>query len=409
LGVLLALGYRVAEAHTRLLSSEPAADSHLTVRPTRVRLVFSEPIEATLGTISITGSDGRGIRLAAAGDAHDVHALVAPMDALAAGSYRVSWRVVSADGHPVSGTFAFTLASESMPLPAALPPPEAAPQVDSWGPSAATVPLIPALLRGVGVGFLMALTGLLAFLVRMRAAIDSRPGAAARYLALGAALGLAAHLVAWALNASPDHRLNMTTLTTTTGQVELVRVAAAVLAVWAVWLARRPAVGLVFAVIAVAVSGAVGHAAAIYPMFTIPTKAIHLLAVSAWMGGLLWVVLRESDDLPRYVAEANWMSSIALPAVIVVAFTGIVEEKYLLGSWIDFVRSDYGIIALAKAAGLIVLVGFGAYHRYRALPTLDQSTMPLLRSSVKREVFVFSLVVLLGGLLAYMPLPGPVE
>ena len=87
----LLLGVRaVALAHAMLVSAEPAAGSHLASSPPRVRLVFSEALEVSLAELSLTGDDGHAVRLAASGDPHDVHALIAPVSALAAGSYRVN-------------------------------------------------------------------------------------------------------------------------------------------------------------------------------------------------------------------------------------------------------------------------------------------------------------------------------
>jgi methionine-rich copper-binding protein CopC len=41
--------------------------------------------------------------LCAGADPRDVHAVIAPVDSLGPASYKVEWRVVSADGHPVDG------------------------------------------------------------------------------------------------------------------------------------------------------------------------------------------------------------------------------------------------------------------------------------------------------------------
>ena len=100
--------------HATLRSSSPAAGSTLDRAPTEIRLVFSEEVEPSLGSIRLVGPDGRATRLAAAGDPRDVSALVAPVPAgLASGTYRVEWRIVSEDGHPIDGTFEFALAARS--------------------------------------------------------------------------------------------------------------------------------------------------------------------------------------------------------------------------------------------------------------------------------------------------------
>ena len=69
------------------------------------------------------------------------------------------------------------------------------------------------------------------------------------------------------------------------------------------------------------------------------------------------------------------------------------------------VAVDMGV--LAKIAGLIALVAFGAHHRYRVMPKLtDSGDCIRMTHSVKREVVVMAVVVLLGGLLAYIPPPS---
>src|SRR6185295_7434806 len=87
--------------HASLVSSEPAAKSHLATAPARIRLVFSEPIEGKLSRITLTRSRGTPFVVTAAGDPRDVHAVIAPSDSLTPGAYRLDWRIVSADGHPV--------------------------------------------------------------------------------------------------------------------------------------------------------------------------------------------------------------------------------------------------------------------------------------------------------------------
>ena len=60
----------------------------------------------------------------------------------------------------------------------------------------------------------------------------------------------------------------------------------------------------------------------------------------------------------------------------------------------------------SKAVGLAILVGFGVYNRFRLLPRIDESgAAGRLSRSVKTEVAVVIVVILLGGFLAYTPTP----
>lgn len=425
-------GFSSAATHATLLSSEPAANSQLAASPERIRLVYSEPIEGTLAKVTIHPSSGGAIPLRAGGDPRDVHAVIAPVDSLGPGSYRVEWRVVSADGHPVDGTFRFVIGGDttlgSATRPARSPPePEAAPaaqpEPEVWGPAAFGAPLIPAILRGAALGTLMAAAGLLLFVAGAGPDAAQRTDARVRRLtttfAVAAPVLIAAHLVTWTINTSPDLRFDpswaASALGTTVGQVELWRLGLTILAVWAWWLARRPWLAVVFAASALVVSGGVGHPAAIHPEWAVPAKAIHLLASAVWIGGLLWLAVRPvADDADLFATDAARVSSRALWAVIAVAFTGVVQTTLFLGSWSELATSAYGLLALAKAAGLLVLVAFGAYHRQRLIPRVAAAArtatdVGVFRRSVAREIAVMAVVILLGGLLAYVPPPSEGE
>jgi putative copper export protein len=89
-----------------------------------------------------------------------------------------------------------------------------------------------------------------------------------------------------------------------------------------------------------------------------------------------------------------------------VAVTGAIQSFLFIPSWSDVLTSAYGLTVLAKIAGLAVLTAFGAYHRFRLLPRVFAGDPQSgFSRSVKREIFVMIAVVMLGGLLAYLPTP----
>lgn len=416
----------VAAVHATLISSEPAASSRVASSPRRVRLVFSEPIEGTLARVALVTAGEAPVSLAAAGDPTNVRAVVAPVDSLAPGSYRVEWRVVSADGHPVSGTFVFTVGDSTLGAarPRAPPPVPLDPGASEMGPEAAGAPLIAALLRGAGIGALMASAGMLLFLAWAAPSAmpaDRRVRRAITIFAIAAPVLLAAHLAAWLVHTAPDQRLSVSwassAFATAVGRIELWRTGLALLVLWAWALARRPRLALLFATGALLASSAAGHSAAIHPLIAIPAKSLHLLAAAVWLGGLAWLIVRPAnDDAARFGADARRVSSLALLAVIVVAASGIAQTLLFLPSLRDLASSAYGWIVLGKVAGLLVLVAFGAYNRRRLMPRLvvgDAGAGPpahgggvMLRSSVAREIVIMVVVILLGGWLAYVPPPG---
>jgi copper transport protein len=417
-------------AHAALVSSSPAAGSRSPTSPETVRLVFSEPMEPNLGRVTLTGSDGRVVTLRVAGDPRDVHSIIATVPGtLAAGAYRVRWRVVSADGHPIGGTFSFGVGDSATVgvMPAATEEDvadESASAADSasshdmpagWGPSVAGAPLAPALLRGVAVGLLLATAGLLLFLTASSMSgttTAARADAVARGAAILAVVTLALHFVAWSVHASPEHRLDGATigaaLGSGIGRIELWRTGLALLAVVALTLARRPGMALACVVGALLVSGATGHSAAVQPLWNTPAKAVHLLSAAVWLGGLLWLLLLDRADMARYASQAERVSSWALAAVASVTISGVIQTRINLPVWSDLVQTPYGLVTLAKVAGLAVLLAFGAHHKFRVVPKLRQAAAGGggFAVTLRREALVMTVVILLGGLLGYLPTPG---
>jgi len=121
---------------------------------------------------------------------------------------------------------------------------------------------------------------------------------------------------------------------------------------------------------------------------------------------LLWLLTLERSSMDVVVSEAQRVSSLALVGVILVSLTGLVQTKFFIGEWGELVRSTYGAVALTKVAGLGVLVLFGAHHRFRVMPRLAESGVAdRITRTLRTEVVILSLVILVGGLLAYIPPP----
>ena len=121
-----------ASAHDVLRSTNPADGALVDRLPDRVVLTFDEPTLAIGTEVVVTGPAGP----VSDGPPQLVDAEVRqPVRAGPAGRYTVLWRVTSADGHPVSGTFAFTTQQGSAASPTATPGTTTAP---STSPSSAS-------------------------------------------------------------------------------------------------------------------------------------------------------------------------------------------------------------------------------------------------------------------------------
>jgi methionine-rich copper-binding protein CopC len=110
-----------ASAHNSLVSSNPSQDASLDAGPGTVVLTFDLPIQEGegLNTVAVTGPDGKQWQGGPA--TVDSNVVSAPVRELGPkGVYTVGYRIVSADGHPVSGkvTFTLTKAGNGTPAPA---------------------------------------------------------------------------------------------------------------------------------------------------------------------------------------------------------------------------------------------------------------------------------------------------
>ena len=414
--------------HASLLRSSPAANSHLAKPPETIRLVFSERIVPELSQITLGQPDGRSIQLPVVLDPRDAHTLVGTVvGSLPSGRYEISWHVVSADGHPVGGTFTFSIETggDSSRSPAVASPPtvNAAPlresaAVDSVSPPlsvsppnhAEGVPVFASLFRGLGLGALMTGLGVLFFGVSSGERRNLAPQKLiVSAIAIGAIL-LLAHLITWLGHLSAGKGLSSdlvgSVLGTMIGRMELLRTILALLTLWAVALTHRDKPALVLGAACLVVSGAIGHPAAFDPYWTIPAKVLHLAAGSVWIGGLAWLVWLSRCDEAACRIEASRVSSVALIAVIVITLSGLLQTFFFLNTPGDLIASTYGRLVIAKMTGLAILIGFGAYNRYALLPRLDATDGARgLSRSVKMEIAVLATVILIGGFLAYEPTP----
>ncbi len=108
-GVLAAAlgGADGAWAHTEKMTSEPADGATVASVESAV-LRFDEPVRLTAVTLS--NGAGEEIALPRSRSLEPAAQVSLPLPELRPGDYRLDWRALSADGHPVSGGFDFTVA-----------------------------------------------------------------------------------------------------------------------------------------------------------------------------------------------------------------------------------------------------------------------------------------------------------
>ncbi|WP_106813679.1 copper resistance CopC family protein [Microbacterium timonense] len=118
--VLLAFGVAVttaspAHAHDELIGSDPATGSTVDTLPAQLTLTFSAEIADDDGASAVEVTDAAGTSLTDGAPTVQDNVLTQSLTGSASGAVTVLWKVVSSDGHPISGEFAFTVAGAPAP------------------------------------------------------------------------------------------------------------------------------------------------------------------------------------------------------------------------------------------------------------------------------------------------------
>lgn len=150
----LALWCAHALAHAELLQAEPTDGEALQQAPERVRLRFSEPVEAEFSPLKVYDQQGSRVdEDNARVDPDDARALMVDLEELPEGSYTVEWRVTSVDGHIIDGTYQFTVAAQAGEADV-VEKPDPAPREDTEGGSSHIIHLA---VLGLGALVVLAL------------------------------------------------------------------------------------------------------------------------------------------------------------------------------------------------------------------------------------------------------------
>ena len=438
---LLAVAAPAAGAHATLESTVPERGTAAATPPEQVELRFSEPVELALGAVRVHDAGGHEIQQGDAFHPGGSAAAVAVRlpDGLADGGYTVTYRVVSADSHPVSGGFVFAVGEDAAPPArgvAELLGDQQAGPVTSVAFTAARAVQYGAIALGIGLLAVL----LLAWRPALRATgAGEAPAAAfdarARLLLLAAGLaGAGSGVLAIALQAATAQGDALWASLGATGDVLRTRFGtvwgAGVLAwllVAALAAARRPLAAAVPLAALALLPGLGGHAGVQDPAAVLlPANVLHVLGASAWIGGIAALVLAlpaatrtvgAEARTPLLAATMGRFSTLALVGVAALLAGGILQSLLQLDAVADLVDTAFGRAILVKIGLVLALLGLGALNRRRILPALDRAAADgaspgragaLLRRSLRAEVALGLVAFAATGALAGYP-PGTTE
>ncbi|MDO8530840.1 MAG: FixH family protein [Dehalococcoidia bacterium] len=444
--VALALaGARPALAHAELVDSNPAANAVLPVAPERITLTFSETVDPKF--TQALALDAQRQRV----DAGDVRisgdrlslslGLKTP---LPDGTYLVNWRVLSSvDGHVTAGSFPFTIGGATQGA-----------ELGAAGPASSAYIVSPLEVMGrflhlvgavvaTGSGIFVLLVAPAAFRGKRGrnarlADVKSRTFSFLRLLLWGsiAALALAAVAAlvdqALKLETSPLRVVTETRL----GAFWLTRVAlilGLVAAVARPWPrpseGTRPRVMLLvvtsLGALLLLTTSLTSHAAALSGPTALYVLAdwLHMLAASAWVGGLVFLVrllavapasLTASEHAEVLGGVITRFHVLALASVGVLIGTGILSSLIQVGSFPGLLTTGYGNVLLVKLALLVPMLALAATNALWARPRIMAAAHARLAATattlvrrfrllVRGEAVMGVLIVAVAALLVTMP------
>ncbi|MET8942871.1 copper resistance protein CopC [Streptomyces sp. NPDC004542] len=399
-GALVA-GAGPASAHAALTGSDPAPGVVVKKAPTQVSLTFSEQVSMNDDSLRVLDPKGKKVDVGKPSNISGTTYAVQLKSGLADGTYTVAYQVVSADSHPVSGAYTFSVGAPSQTT------------VSVSGQTAGGG--VVAWLYGFGrymsyAGYIVLVGGAAFVLACWRR--DSGVRAVQR-LVVGGWLTLTAATL-WLLllrgsytgsgkvGAVFDLDLLGQVLQTKTGAAlvsRLLLLAAAALFIAVLFGAyARPsptttandgatrrtldsredeekrdltfglAIGGVVVAAGLAASWAMAEHAStgLQPGIAMPVDVVHLMAVATWLGGLtalLVALYRAPAETPVEAAAVRRFSRLAFGSVAALVATGVYQSWRQLGSWSAFTGTRYGQLLLVKIGLVALLVGIAAISR----------------------------------------------
>ncbi len=419
LGGVLALGTGIASAHANVVSSTPSDGASLPSAPKEVSITFTEDVSAVSDGLAVLNRDGKRVDDGTSHVSNGRTLVTGINDSPPDGTYIATYRVLSADGHPVSGSFLFGVGSGAVDT-TARPASDGDRLWEIIGDIARAILYLSALLAA-GVAFF------LAFLHdqaddRWRIIPFVRIGSfVAVFGALGIVMSQAALLTGQGADAITDTTVLRNVLTENLGW----SLALLMIGLAAVHLSTDVAKKVIsqslalYGGLVVTVSFAVwGHASELAPRaVSLVADAVHVTAAALWLGGLVGLLMvlriRSASTVRSTALIIGRFSRMAFWTVLALAVAGLTLT--LTGSDASLhalLTTTWGQLVLAKIGLTLIIVIIAAWNRRTLVPSLTAPTdddaalavrwATLLRT-VRAEALVLVVILCLTAVLVNTP------
>lgn len=416
---VLGLSTGIASAHASVVTSSPLDGQSVPSSPAEISVTFSENISAISGGLTVLNADGDPVALESSQVVNGRTLTSAPSSPLADGTYVVTYRVLSADGHPVSGSLLFGVGSGALDR--------------SVQPSTSddrTWELIGALSRFVVALAALVAAGVAFFLAfihdhsadRWRIVPFVRIGSILTLFgAIGVVMSQAALLTGKGAGAATDTNVLRDVLSENLGwSLALLMIGLAAVHLSTDFTATK--VSQSFALIgglAVTVSFAVwGHASELAPRaVSLFADFVHVTAAALWLGGIVGLAmvltLRSSESVASTANVLRRFSLVALISVVALVAAGLTLTLTGSGEHLgSLLTTDWGRLVVAKIALTSIVVLLAAWNRRSLVPPLvAPTTDPAVRAdrwrtllrTVRLEALVIVVIIGLTSVLVSVP------
>lgn len=409
----LALTAPPAAAHATLIATDPTEGEVLAETPDVVTFTFDENVTLTDGSIQAFDAAGEPVDSEASSEDKVVTADLP--DDLADGTYVVAWRVVSADGHPISGSLTFSIGAPSETV---VPP-----KIDNGTASGTKADV--GISQGLAYAGLLVAVGLIVFRLWLLGDVRLPDAAATRLrVVLGWATGVAIFFAALGVPLAGAYQqgLGMEGLTDPksfdldlVGDDVLVLVLTVAGLAAALALRSRRSLATAAAAVALWSPALVGHTRAFEPVsLLVVTDALHLTAGAVWLGGVvaLAIVLPSMRSRRTEVAAlVSRFSSVAAGVLALLVVSGTLTGWRILQSWDNLFGTTYGRLLLVKVGIALLVMAIAAWNRWRLLPRVSGAVghadgvaaTGLVGRTVLAEACLLLAVVAVTGFLVNQP------
>nr|WP_225442537.1 copper resistance protein CopC [Paenibacillus lycopersici] len=402
-------GATAAFAHAELEGAAPEPNAKYEQSPSEVRLAFNEAIEAKVGSLEVLDDQSRRVTNANPQTSDDRKSISLALPKLGEGVYTVSYAIISADGHPVSGSYVFVVGNPPQGVDASAFDPHKALGHEGHAASTqlTTNQFIIYAVRSLYYAALLWTAGLMIWplLARSRGAAFAElrkrwEPIALRTLLVAVLLYIFVH-AREILKGYPSSEYGKLFLQTSIGREWIALLALSLVGFALVRL--HPAVRTVWAAAILAVESWSGHAAVFSPKSaSLLFDFVHLAAAAVWVGGLTLLLLLWQKERKEAGRFAVVFSRAALLSLVLIVLSGVGMTYLFLPSLKYLFYTSWGTLLLIKT-GLVVLVfGVGGTLHLKVRKG-DLPTAVLLRA----DAALMALIIVVAALFTYIsPLPA---